>query len=148
MVPRTRKLKAHEILKEEIVEPDLSPSQWERCGIAVGLFNAGKFWSAHEAWEGVWLERTEPSRLFFQGIIQAAAGFHLACERPRIPGAIRNFEKSLVILALFPRKFLGMDMDDIRRSVRQAKEFLEGNPGVGKLPLDRVPQLQLVREGQ
>lgn len=41
---------------------------------AVALFNAGRYWQAHEALERVWRAVHEPAeRLVWQGLIQAAA---------------------------------------------------------------------------
>jgi len=40
------------------------------------LYNAGYFWEAHEAWEGLWRaasERDPAQRAFLQGLIQCAA---------------------------------------------------------------------------
>ena len=36
------------------------------------LFNTGKFWEAHEAWEEAWLELENEEKLFLQGLIQVA----------------------------------------------------------------------------
>jgi uncharacterized protein len=41
------------------------------------LFNEGKYWEAHEAWEAVWRELEGPPRIYLQGLIQASAAFHL-----------------------------------------------------------------------
>lgn len=42
---------------------------------AVDLFNAGFYWEAHEAWEGLWhgLGRTTPEARLVQGLIRLAA---------------------------------------------------------------------------
>jgi len=45
------------------------------------LFNRGRFFDAHEAWERLWLRAHGPRRLFLQGLIQIAAGCHKAYER-------------------------------------------------------------------
>lgn len=39
----------------------------------VELFNAGRYWDAHEALEPLWLETPEPRRELYRGLIQAAA---------------------------------------------------------------------------
>lgn len=39
----------------------------------VALYNAGRFWEAHEALETVWRAATGPDRDLWQGLIQAAA---------------------------------------------------------------------------
>ena len=45
------------------------------------LFNHGRFFEAHEAWEKLWLRAHGARRLFLQGLIQIAAGCHKAYER-------------------------------------------------------------------
>jgi len=42
-----------------------------RSGVA--LYNAGRYWEAHEALETVWRASRGPSRPLWQGLIQAAA---------------------------------------------------------------------------
>ena len=42
------------------------------------LFNAGRYFDAHEAWEEVWLTERGDARLLLQGLIQVAAGCHKA----------------------------------------------------------------------
>jgi hypothetical protein len=51
---------------------------WTQGALAEGLrsYNAGKYFTAHEAWETVWLEAQEPDRTFLQGLIQVTAAFH------------------------------------------------------------------------
>jgi len=39
----------------------------------VALYNAGRFWQAHEALEVVWRQSVPPERPLWQGLIQAAA---------------------------------------------------------------------------
>lgn len=41
----------------------------------VELFNAGRYWEAHEVWEEAWTpDRHGPDRGFWKGLIQVAAG--------------------------------------------------------------------------
>jgi len=41
----------------------------------IDLFNSGRFWDAHEAWEEVWMpDRKGPDAGFYKGLIQIAAG--------------------------------------------------------------------------
>jgi predicted metal-dependent hydrolase len=52
----------------------------------VALFNGARYWHAHEAWETLWRAADEADRLFYQGLIQVAAGlFHL--QRRNLRGA-------------------------------------------------------------
>jgi uncharacterized protein len=41
----------------------------------VDLFNSGRYWDAHEAWEREWTpDRKGPDSAFYKGLIQVAAG--------------------------------------------------------------------------
>lgn len=41
----------------------------------IELFNRGRYWDAHEVWEGEWLpDRKGPDAGFYKGMIQVAAG--------------------------------------------------------------------------
>lgn len=48
-----------------------------RAGLTRGieLFNSGRYWDAHEAWEAEWMpDRKGPDAGFYKGLIQVAAG--------------------------------------------------------------------------
>lgn len=45
--------------------------EFVRLGVA--LYNAARFWEAHEALEAVWRRSSPPERAVWQGLIQAAA---------------------------------------------------------------------------
>jgi len=139
---RPRKKRVDQINRAKLVEPTLSPEEQEVFNEGITLFNKGKFWHAHESWERVWLRRSEESRLFYQGLIQAAAGYHLAVERPRISGAIRNLEKSLDKLGLFPSPFLAIDVTSLMASIHAAIESLRTNGASGEeFPRGLIPVL-------
>jgi len=41
----------------------------------IDLFNGGRYWDAHEAWEHAWMpDRKGPDAGFYKGLIQVAAG--------------------------------------------------------------------------
>lgn len=113
-----RKKRVAEIDASALKEFDLTADQKRIFAEGIELFNRGQFWEAHEAWEQIWREREEESRIFFQGIIQAAAAFHLVFEKPRPAGAKNNCAKALTILELFPVRFLGIDVDELRGNLK------------------------------
>ena len=55
------------------------------------LFNAGRFFEAHERWEEAWLRESGKSRLLLQGLIQIAAGF-LKARQGNAGAAVRLLE--------------------------------------------------------
>ena len=143
---RPQKKRVDQVDRKNLTEPELSRDEKLLFDEGISLFNRGEFWRAHETWEGVWHRRTEESRLFYQGIIQAAAGYHLAVERPRISGAIRNFEKSLEKLELFPQRFLGIDVGELMNSMREAIKSLRTTRVTGEgFPRELIPVLGRVK---
>ena len=50
-------------------------SSTPRLSRGIELFNAGRYWDAHEVWEREWtLDRKGPESGFYKGLIQVAAG--------------------------------------------------------------------------
>ncbi len=121
-VKLVRKKRVEEIDRTLIVEPRLTNDQWKIFIHGFELFNERKFWEAHEAWEEVWWQREEESRIFFQGIIQAAAAYHRLLKLPSYTGALNNFDKALAKLQLFPDQFLGIDVERLRQAIVNARK--------------------------
>ena len=88
---------------------------WTQGALAEGLcrYNAGEYFTAHEAWETVWLEAQEPDRTFLQGLIQVTAAFH-HLRRNNPVGTGRLLHAALRRLELYPACFGGTPL---RRSV-------------------------------
>ncbi|MEX2115446.1 MAG: DUF309 domain-containing protein [Bacteroidota bacterium] len=128
------KKRVAEIRKERLQEPALDRQEQDLFEEGIRLFNARRYWDAHECWESVWRRREEESRIFFQGIIQAAAGFHLVVEKPRPGGASKNLSKALEKLDLFPTWFLGIDVALLRDAIRTALRAIDQS-GEVKLPV-------------
>lgn len=66
-------------------------SDASRRALAEGclLFDAGRFFDAHEVWEGAWRVEAGAVRLLLQGLIQVAAGFHKGLVHGRPSGMVR-----------------------------------------------------------
>jgi predicted metal-dependent hydrolase len=83
------------------------------------LFDAGRFFEAHEAWEAHWLvERDEPRRLLLQGLIQIAAAFHKLIDKQAPEPASSLFAKGLAKLDACPARMEGIDVGTFRDGVR------------------------------
>jgi predicted metal-dependent hydrolase len=145
-----RKKGVHEIDRSKLVPPKLEEADWAQYLVGVELFNAGRFWDAHEAWEEVWKRTPEESRIFFQGIIQAAAAYHLIVTKPRFTGARNNFDKSLSKLELFSGRFLGVDVERFREDLERSRALLEelGEEGIRRFPRTHLPVLLVDKRGR
>jgi uncharacterized protein len=76
----------------------------------IELFNARKFWHAHEAWEQPWLTAEGDARQFLQGLIQLAAAYHHV-QRGTFRGGVRLFDAALRRLSNFPSNYANVDRE-------------------------------------
>jgi predicted metal-dependent hydrolase len=109
----------------------------------VKRFNDGRFWDAHEAWEEVWRRHTEDSRLFVQGLIQAAAGLHALFEKRNLAGGLRNLAKGIPRLALFEPEFLGVAVTPLVEALRAIRAELQrsGEAGIDSVDRASIPSI-------
>lgn len=119
--PFTKK-SVHQINASLLAEPAMSAHDWHDYKEGWRLFNEGQFWHAHEAWESVWKRCPEESRIFFQGVIQLAAAYHLLTAKQRYGGAVRNFEKAEEKLRLFHGRFLLVETEDLLTAISNARK--------------------------
>ncbi|MBZ5648567.1 MAG: DUF309 domain-containing protein [Acidobacteriia bacterium] len=106
----------------------------------LALFNAGKFYDAHEALEDAWREMSGDDRRFLQGLIQVAAAFHhYSTGNPT--GARSLLARGASQLDDAPDVFLGVSMPPLRAALRQWQAALaEGSP------VPPLPRLQRAGE--
>lgn len=72
------------------------------------LFNSQKFYEAHEVLEPQWLLENGDEKIFLQGLIQAAAAFHLAQEE-RWGACGTMIQSSMKKLEVVPPRFSELD---------------------------------------
>ncbi len=86
-----------------------------REGLA--LFNQGRFFDCHEAWEVVWKQAEGAERLLVQGLIQAAVAL-LHVERGNLRGARSVYAKACAKLDPLPSNLMGLALEDFRIALR------------------------------
>jgi predicted metal-dependent hydrolase len=97
---------------------------WSEGNLAEGLrlYEAGEFFTAHEAWETVWLGAPEPEKTFLQGVIQVTAAFH-HLRRDNHLGTVLLLQAALRRLDRYPPGFGGISVallcDDVRECLRK-----------------------------
>ena len=101
----------------------------------IELFNAGKFWHAHEEWETAWMATgDEQIRLFYKGIIQTAAALvHWQKGNPK--GLHLNWAKARDKLVQLPPEVMGLGL----RQLIAYMDYFDSVDGQGPQP----PQLIL-----
>lgn len=101
----------------------------------ISLFNSGDFFQAHEVWEEIWMDETEPEKTFLQGLIQAAAAFH-HYERGNLAGAEALLASSATKLSRSPTRHRGIAVELLLADVIWwARTLGDGkDPGADKIP--------------
>jgi hypothetical protein len=93
------------------------PRGFETClAEGVALFNAGRFFEAHEAWEEAWRRESGARRLLLQGLILVAAGW-LKRDAGNAQGAWTLFSRALERLQPLPSRCEGVDVGGLRPQV-------------------------------
>ncbi|HXQ25136.1 MAG TPA: DUF309 domain-containing protein [Candidatus Acidoferrales bacterium] len=108
----------------------------------VALFNARKFFEAHEVWEELWLAEPGPEKSFLQGLIQLAAAFHHS-GRGNTRGAQSLLAAGIVKLNRFPGDHRGLALADLRNEAKRWARLL----GAGTKPeAQKPPRIRLMRK--
>jgi uncharacterized protein len=112
---------------------------WSGGALAEGLecYARGEFFLAHEHWEGVWLNCQEPEKTFLQALIQITAAFH-HLERNNLIGAASLMRGALRRLDAFPRTFGGVEVEDLRASLRTWLLALDREDPEIRPPIPRI----------
>lgn len=81
--------------------------------LGIELFNQGRFFECHEAWEEVWKRSHGNEKLFYQGLIQAAVAI-LHAERGNRDGARRLWAKARAKLDPLSDQHMGLAIGTLR----------------------------------
>jgi predicted metal-dependent hydrolase len=106
------------------------------------LFNAGKYYEAHEAWEDVWRPMHGAERDFFRGLIQLAVAMKKAREA-NPAGVARLLERVDGLLEPYEPVHREVDVAGVRTTVaalrREAAEWLAGRASALTTEPPRLP---------
>ena len=107
----------------------------------VELFDSGRYWDAHEAWEEVWApDRGGPDAAFLKGLIQVAAGcLHYGRRNRR--GALNKWSSGAGYLRPYGPAHLGVDVARLVDQVDALAAALRSDPG--GWPELEMPRLQV-----
>ncbi len=124
-------------------EPQIMKFDWSEGALAEGLrlYEAGEFFTAHEAWESVWLGSPEPEKTFLQGLIQVTAAFH-HLQRNNPLGAMLLLQAALRRLDPYPAGFGGISVTLLCHDIRECLGTLEAGEPVSQLVSPRIRRPQ------
>ena len=101
------------------------------------LYEAGEFFTAHEAWESVWLGAPEPEKTFLQGLIQVTAAFHHLQNDNRL-GTVLLLQGALRRLDLYPASFGGISVALLCSDIGERLRMLEMGEPASQLISPRI----------
>jgi len=105
----------------------------------IDLFNEGRFFECHEAWEQAWLRSSGQEKLFYQGMIQAAVAI-LHAQRGNLAGSQTLWAKAIDKLAPLPEQYMAIALDALRRRL---DEYFDRVLSRGRSP-DNPPKIERV----
>jgi uncharacterized protein len=110
----------------------------------VRLFNAGRWFEAHEVLEDAW--RAEPGevRRLYQGLLQVGVGLHHA-SRGNLRGALNLLDRGMAHLESFRPRCLGLEVDALLRDAAAVRRALEEPGGLERFRAAGAPRAVLTR---
>lgn len=149
---RTQLLQLIREEKAKLAPDQVSPTVLDRPWVppsevirAISLFNRRYYWETHEILEALWLEEHGDTKIFYQGIIQAAAAlYHVLNSNPK--GVIKLVGDSTAKLNRFLPRYKSIPLESLverlQEFAEQAREIL-GNTRPG-FDYDKLPQIQIL----
>lgn len=112
----------------------------------IRLFNAGRFFAAHEVLEELYLETSEKQdKPFLEGIIELSVAFRLFCDFGNVDGPVRMIHQALVRLENYSPRYLRVKVNDLIQALeqwtRKAKAGGNTNPSASK----GIPKIRMSR---
>jgi uncharacterized protein len=107
----------------------------------IDLFNEGRFFECHEAWEEIWKQSDGETKLFYQGLIQAAVAI-LHAQRGNLEGARSLYEKAREKLDPIADDHMGIEVAEMRVALAEFIDIAIRVNGGGPLP--EPPRLRRV----
>ena len=117
---------------------------WTSGPLAEGLqlYNSGEYFTAHEAWEAVWLQAPEPEKTFLQGLIQVTAACHHLQRRNRL-GTVRLLNNALQRLDPRGPEFGGIAVELLCLDIRDRLNHLAHGDSTASIQPPRIVPLCL-----
>jgi hypothetical protein len=111
----------------------------ENHRLGIEYFNAGRFFPAHEAWEGAWRRaKNTPDEEFFKGLAQLAAGYtHYLRGNPS--GASILLDRGSSRIAAYGANHLGIDGNRLRAQCEPQIQALRRAASEGAAPPPIAP---------
>lgn len=127
-------------MSDLLPEPALDDDSVREILKAAEQFNTGLFFECHDTLEEIWQGTRGPARALFQGIIQISVGFyHLG--NGNVLGGESQLSKGLKNLRSYPDRYLGLEVERLRREVGQWLQNIREGTEPGPAAATQAPRL-------
>jgi hypothetical protein len=125
----------------------LPPAAAASLARGAGLYQDGRFFEAHEAWEEEWLRQQGETKALLQGLILCAAALHKGLVEGRSSGCVRLLMSALSKLAPLAAEQGGVDVAAVRAGAGRALEVAHAWNGETGRALERgdAPVIRAVK---
>jgi len=107
----------------------------------IRLFNEGRYFESHEAWEDFYQRAEEAHKPFIEALIQMAAAFRMRRDFGEVKGPVRAARQALIRLENYRPVYLGVKVTPLMQAVQQWAEASEKNED------NEMPKISLRRFG-
>lgn len=106
----------------------------------ITLFNQGRFFESHEAWEPFYLETEDVNKPFLEGLIQLAAAFRLYRDFGELKGAVRMVYQAVIRFENYQPAFLEIRVKQLSEAMESwAKAAEAAGSGPVAQPIPKIP---------
>lgn len=126
-------------MTNEDLHPDLTDR--EKADLfeeGIILFNAARFFEAHEPWEEIWRSTNPEPRDLHQGLVQVAAGLHIWLARGKPAPATRVLGRGVERLRPFQPTAVGIDIAALVVALEPWQRWLDKRTGAAPSRLPTI----------
>jgi uncharacterized protein len=105
----------------------------------INLFNRGRFFESHEAWESFYQHTEEANKPFIEGLVQLAAALRLYSDFGEIKGPVRMIYQALIRFENYHPSYLGIRVQELAAAMEAWAK--EAETAAGK-PLSAIPKIR------
>jgi predicted metal-dependent hydrolase len=95
----------------------------------IALFNEGRFFASHEAWEEFYQEAEAAHKPFLEGLIQLAAAFRIYSDFGEVKGPVRMIYQALIRFENYQPSYLGIRTGELTASMEAWAKEAETSSG-------------------
>ena len=109
----------------------------------IRLFNDGRYFESHEAWEDFYRRAEDVDKPFIEALIQMAAAFRMRCDFGEVKGPARAARQALIRLENYQPAYLGVKVAMLIAAVEKWAAAIEKDDRAEAAP----PKISMQRFG-